>query len=84
MSEYPQHLRASYDAGLNRGWDAANFADAYGVDPAKGGKEKQAATSSTEQTFYDSGEFLNGFQEGWELFDNDQYPDGSPMGDDND
>lgn len=77
-----EHLRNSHNAGIHRGWNAANFADAYGIDPEEGGKEKQAATISSGQTFYDSGEFLNGFREGWELFENGQWQDGSPMGDD--
>lgn len=61
------------ELGLQRGWDHANYCDAYGIELHN--YTPDIPLRFTEiATFYTSG-----WEEGRERFENDQFPDGSPM-----
>ncbi|WP_394360716.1 hypothetical protein [Amycolatopsis sp. SB7-3] len=61
---------AVYLVGLDRGWDAANFAEAYGGDPESGiGNHVDSRTEG----------FADGFRKGIERFQNGQFADGTPI-----
>lgn len=65
----------AHDIGRLAGWDAANFAEAYGTqEPA----EDEAARRAAEQSGYEPRAWETGFIEGWERFLEGMYPDGTP------
>lgn len=60
--------------GISHGWDAANYAEAYG----------QTETAHEEATRRGDGDtrYVDGFMEGWERYANNQWQDGTPRGED--
>ena len=72
--------------GLDHGWDAANYADAYGSKETRdkeahrrAGEEYRFTAQHRERWAYESG-----FLDGWDNFTDSLWQDGSPRGDDND
>ncbi|MFE0021924.1 hypothetical protein [Amycolatopsis sp. NPDC059021] len=61
---------AVYNVGLERGWDAANYAEAYGGDPEEG--IDNHVDSKTDG-------FKDGFREGIARFQRGEFPDGQAI-----
>lgn len=64
-------------AGIQAGWDDANYGEAYG-DPRTGADNALRARYLLDNVTddFESG-FTTGYDEGSERFDNGQYPDGA-------
>ncbi len=63
------------EAGLNRGWNAANYANAYGGDPMEG---------VDDHVYSGAPGFRDAFRKGIERFKNGQNPNGTTDYDDDD
>lgn len=61
---------AVYRVGIDKGWDAANFAEAYGGDPESG--MDAHADSKTDG-------FADGYREGIKRFRGGLFPDGTAI-----
>ncbi len=69
----------TYARGVNHGWDAANFAEAYGTAETPEQEASRRAQEYADVTpSFDVSAYRTGFAEGWELFTNGQWQDGSP------
>lgn len=68
--------------GLSHGWDAQNYANAYGTDEPIEDEAKRRALElyPDHSTARDS--YACSFILGAKAYENDQYPDGSPIADD--
>lgn len=64
----------AHAAGVERGWDAANYAEGYGFDLAE---------TDLAEAYSRGGEpgFADGYAEGIERFRNSEWHDGSPRDD---
>lgn len=66
------------EIGRSRGWDAANFANAYssglshGDEPAEGEAEKAADEYSGQLTEQERWQFVDGYGEGWQRYINEE------------
>jgi len=71
--------RETHARGVDHGWDAANYADAYGVTQTQ---EEEAAARAAQYAevdpSFDTSAYTTGFAEGWERFTEGQWQDGSP------
>ena len=63
----PVSFEFAYTLGISHGWSAANFVDAYGG-------ERQCPV---EHSYGTSGGYESGWQEGWDRYRDDQWPDGT-------
>lgn len=59
----------AYQAGLSVGWDAANYAEAYGGNPSK--------DEPDVPSWYDSHFYLNGYHRGIHRYQTGRWADGS-------
>lgn len=60
------------EQGQSRGWDAANYANAYSCGLTHG-DEPQGAEAAADEAYYvkteqDRWQFVDGFAEGWQRF----------------
>lgn len=75
-------MKEALARGINRGYDAANFADAYGDRP--GSVTGQAESVATELYLRGQEEFhmfVSGYLEGWRRFNASEWPDGTSRSD---
>lgn len=73
--------RDGYERGLHRGWDAANMRHAYGrsIQRVNRAYRESSHYGDSGRDYYSG--WSTGYSEGIERFENDQYPDGSPIPD---
>ncbi len=77
------YIGDTHERGIAQGWDAANYADAYGSSETP---EQEAARRGQEYAdvdpTFDVSAYTTGFAEGWERYTNGQWQDGTPKEDD--
>ena len=83
-SRYTQAELNAYAHGLADGWDAANFATAYGPDSHDGLTIEDKGFARSESEYAESNlrvAYYEGWAKGVERYDNDQWADGAPKTD---
>ncbi|WP_336794239.1 hypothetical protein [Gordonia malaquae] len=64
----------AYESGFSRGWDAANYAEAYEGAVRYSAAPEPKEFSSGVKTDHDRDEFTRGHEDGWTKFMNEDYP----------
>lgn len=67
----------AYQRGHSHGWDAANYANAYGGSETTTaeGQRRAAETYSGQDQQQEREDYLEGFLEGWEAYETDDGAD---------
>lgn len=67
----------AFERGIQHGWDAANFAEAYGSDETR--QQEGRRRAEFEVGAEDKAAYRRGFNVGWDRFAEGLWSDGTPI-----